>query len=381
VGPRVFLLDPGVIAMRRAEILTGDEKFAATVRRLRHEADQALKQQPLSVMEKPQIPPSGDKHDYMSLAPYWWPDSSKSDGLPYIRRDGEVNPERATFPDRKNLGKMISSVYALARAYYFTENEPYAEHAAAMLRVWFLNPSTRMNPNLNFGQAVKGHNQGRGAGLIETSGLRFIVDAIGLLQHSRAWTDGDMQAMKTWFDRYFEWLTTSHIGCDEALAKNNHGTWYDVQAVSIAFFLDKSDAALTILKAAGLKRIATQIEPDGRMPLELVRTKALGYTTMNTNAFLSLSMLGERVGVHLLSFTTVDGRNIRRAVNWVTPFWTGEREWTYPQIIPFDHADCAPLLVQAGLYFRDRSYLRAAESIPGMTDLIEETLFMYGDMQ
>ena len=52
--------------------------------------DLSLSDGPWSVMDKQHVPPSGDKHDYMSLGPYWWPDPDKPDGLPYIRRDGEV---------------------------------------------------------------------------------------------------------------------------------------------------------------------------------------------------------------------------------------------------------------------------------------------------
>ena len=33
------------------------------------------------------VAPSGDKHDYISVGTYWWPNPDTSDGLPYIRRD------------------------------------------------------------------------------------------------------------------------------------------------------------------------------------------------------------------------------------------------------------------------------------------------------
>ena len=59
------------------------------VKRLLRDSEKALDVKPQSVTDKEQVPPSGDKHDYMTQAPYWWPDPKKPNGLPYIRRDGE----------------------------------------------------------------------------------------------------------------------------------------------------------------------------------------------------------------------------------------------------------------------------------------------------
>lgn len=377
-GPRTFLLDPDVISKVRDAIHRGDETYTPALEQLRREAKRALKQKSVSVMDKEQTPPSGDKHDYMSLAPYWWPDPDKEDGLPYVRKDGERNPARNDVTDRTNLGIMTSFVYTLGLAYYFLGDGAYANHAAEMLRVWFLNPATRMNPNMKYGQAVKGLNDGRGAGLIETSDFRFVVDAIGLLEGSKEWTSADEQGMKLWFEEYFTWLTTSKNGKDEANAKNNHGTWYDVQTVSIAFFLGKGDAAKSVLSEAKTKRIASQIEPDGRMPLELGRTKALGYTTMNLNAFISLASLGDRVGTDLWSFKTDDGRCIKQAIDWVLPYWSREKPWTYQQIIPFDYAECYPILVQAGIHFGKHEYVEAAIKIDEVNVESDRARLLFG---
>lgn len=379
--PRTFLLDPDVISTVRDAIHRGDETYTVALKQLCREGERALKQKPVSVMDKEQMPPSGDKHDYMSLAPYWWPDPEKEDGLPYVRKDGERNPARNDVTDRTNLGIMTSFVHTLSLAYYFLGDGAYANHAAEMLREWFLNPATRMNPNVTYGQAVKGRNEGRGAGLIETSSFRFVVDAIGLLDGSMEWTSADEQGMKLWFEEYFTWLTTSKNGKDEGNAKNNHGTWYDVQTVSIAFFLGKDDAAKSILNEARTKRIASQIEPDGRMPLELGRTKALGYTTMNLNAFISLASLGERAGIDLWSFKTDDGRCIKQAIDWVLPYWSRAKPWTYPQIIPFDYAECYPILLQAGIHFKKPEYFEAAGKIHDVNAESDRSRLLYGSTE
>src|SRR3954468_7394630 len=211
---RVFALDADPRARAKARI-AGDLQPA--YEHLKSDADKALKAKPVSVMDKKLTPSSGDKHDYMSVAPYFWPDPTKPNGLPYIRKDGQVNPERTNNATDANASKeMMANVQTLTLAYYFSGNDAYADHAATLLRTWFLDPATRMNPNLNFGQAIPGVTPGRGIGIIDTVGLIGVVDSIGLLQSSKSWTDADQKGMVAWFDAYATWLQTSKNGKEEA---------------------------------------------------------------------------------------------------------------------------------------------------------------------
>ena len=163
---------------------------------LRRDADKALKAAPGSVMEKTKTPPGGDKHDYLSLAPYSWPDPSKPDGLPWINRDGEVNPESRTGTDHDALERMCSRVETLALAYHFTGQQPYAEKAATLLNVWFLDPATKMNPHLQYAQGVPGRNTGRGTGIIDSVALIRVTEAIGWLDGAPAWTPELQRGMR-----------------------------------------------------------------------------------------------------------------------------------------------------------------------------------------
>src|SRR5207247_1046274 len=179
----------------------GDQQFAPALAALRTRADRELNTQPLTIVHKPKAPPSGDKHDYVSMAPYFWPDPNKADGLPYIRRDGRVNPERERY-DAPLLRKMSQAVGTLSLAYYLTNDERYAVHAARYLRVWFLDVPTRMNPNLNYAQFIPGVTDGRGIGIIDTVSLLQVVDGIGMLRGSPAWTDADQAGLTAWFRDY-----------------------------------------------------------------------------------------------------------------------------------------------------------------------------------
>src|ERR1700744_4158067 len=278
--PRVFSDDTATLMASKAALAEGDKSLKAALERLLHEADRRLEQKAPSVMDKKQVPPSGDKHDYMSQAPYFWKDTNSPDGK-YVRRDGERNPEIRKNSDAANFGSVCSGVHTLGLAYFFTGEEKYAAKATELMRVWFLNPATRMNPNFKYCQGIPGETDGRPTGLIGARGLADLVEGIGLLAGSKSWTAQDQQGMTAWVGDYFQWLTTSKIGLGEDAASNNHGTFFDVQAVSLALFLDQTNFAKEKLLKAENRRIAAEIGPDGKMPRELARTLSFSYSLFN----------------------------------------------------------------------------------------------------
>ena len=358
--PGVFSLDAKYLQATRQRIQGGDTNFAQALAALKRDADRALRYAAVSVVDKKATPPSGDKHDYMSLAPYFWPNPNSSNGLPYIRHDGERNPEIGRISDHKNILEMPDKAQTLALEWYFSGDESYAAKAAELIRAWFLTPATRMNPNLDFAQAVPGVNTGRGTGLIESRALPKVVDAIGLLAGSKAWTEADQRGMERWFAEFLQWMRESKNGRAEAAAKNNHGTYYDLQVVSFALFLGRTDPAKEVLEGARQKRIAAQIEPDGSQPLELARTKAWSYSLGNLSGLMSLASLGENLGIDLWHFRTPDGRGIRQALDYLLPYALGRQKWPYKQLGGWSPAGFFPLLRQAAAKFPDAQYAELA---------------------
>jgi hypothetical protein len=362
--PRVFLIDARKLAATKQRIQSGDKAFDAALAKLEADARKALQQKPLSVTTKAVTPPSGDKHDYTSQAPYFWPDPKSPNGLPYIRRDGERNPEINKITDHQTLDQMGAAVRTLSLAFFFKGNEEYAGKAAILLRAWFLDPATRMNPNLEYAQFIPGVNTGRGIGLIETRGLADVVDAIGLLEGSKSWTAADQRGLENWYRTFLQWMQESRNGREENAATNNHGTYYDVQAATFALFLARNDLARQIVETAKQKRIALQIEPDGRQPLELARTKSWSYSNMNLDGLMWLARVAENVDVDLWNYQTKDGRSIRRALEYLCPFATGDQKWTYPELHGFDGKSLFPLMRRAAGHYQDEKFTLQQSKIP-----------------
>jgi hypothetical protein len=327
----------------------------------------------MSVMYKNVTPPSGDKHDYMSQAPYWWPDPSKPTGTPYIRRDGRRNPEIDRITDRENLERLSDAVSTLALAFYFTDREVHAYYAARLVRVWFLDRATRMNPHLQFAQGIPGVADGQSAGIIETRFLPTIIDGVTLLRGSSVWTPLDDVAFKTWIRAYLRWLLESGYGQEELARGNNQETWYDVQVVALALYTGQMDVARTRLLGAR-SEIGRQFEADGRQPRELARTRAWDYSIFNLTAFLHLAALGDRVGVDLWNHRTADGRGLRQGLEYLIPFATGEKRFPYEQITEFRRSDLHPVLRRAAVGWSEPRYRELAREIGGGTRRLELTL-------
>ena len=341
--------------------------YATAYQALQAEADKLLDVQPLSVMMKEKVPASGNKHDYMSQARYYWPDPTKPDGLPYVSRDGESNPELNKL-DRNRLGATAGRVTTLALAWYFSGEEKYAQKATELIRVWFFDKDTRMNPNLEYAQMIPGHNGGKGRcyGVLDSYSFVEMLDAVKLLEQSKSFTAKDSKQLQAWFGKLLNWILTSPQGQEESRQANNHSTAYDAQVIAIALYTGNLKVAREIINAVPAKRIFTQIEPDGRQPHELRRTLAFGYSQYNLTHLLDIFCMAEKIGIRIDNATSPDGRNFYRAMDFLAQY-TGKdvKEWPYQQISEWDYKqqEFCKDLYRAGLLNPARKdYLRLSKA-------------------
>lgn len=362
-APSTLLLHGEVLLKNKQAIINQEVEKLKALKNIKAKADQIVKEGKLySVMNKKRVPPSGDKHDYMSQAPYWWADTTKSDGLPYIRRDGERNPEYYDISDSEEMDYIIDDTEILALAFYFTKDERYAAHAARLLKTWFLDPATLQNPNLNFGQGIPGINTGRGIGIIETRSFPRLIDATILLQESKNWSKEDHKSLKNWFAAYLSWLTESPLGKDEADEHNNHGTYYDVQIMAYALFTDQPELVKKQIEVAK-SRIKSQMKPDGSQPFELERTVSWGYTNMNLAGFFKIARLAENVKVNLWNYETTDGKGLQKSLQWLIPYLKNEKVWEFKQIKEKEYNDTFWLLKMASVKYANPTYEVLARKI------------------
>lgn len=315
---------------------------------LQREADKALKAPLMSVTDKGLMPPGGSKHDYLSLSAYWWPDAAAPGGLPWVRRDGQINPaSKNNDSDGVRLAAFTARVQTLTLAWYFSGDDRYASRAIALIRRWFTDPATRMNPNLNYAQGVPGRADGRRSGVLDGRYLATrIVDSLLILRRAPGWRQEDEQQMQQWMSDYLHWLQTSRLGKSEARAENNHGSWYNAQVAGIAWYLGRPEVISLMLEQAQ-KRMNDQFAVDGSQPKELARTRSFHYSWFNLQALTALATVARHSGAgDLWHYRTPQQASLLTALDFMAPYSDSGKTWPYPSL---DHLGVRliPLLSQA----------------------------------
>ena len=352
-GPATVLDDPMTLVRVKQQLAAGKGPQDALAS-LKAAAVRELDFSPVSVMEKPEAGPSKDKHDYVSYAPYFWPNPETESGLPFVRKDGYRNTDQTSNGDAGRYEPVLATIHTLGLAYWYTGDKKYAEHAAKLARTWFIDPATRMNPNFQYAQAVRGVNDGRGTGLIENRGLVAALDGLTLISHSGAWSVADQKAMHEWVASFDTWMTTSKEGQDEKGAKNNHGSWYAVQESGLYLWLGEKEKAREVFEGAK-ERIEKQIEPGGREPLEVVRTDGFGYSVFNVQALSTLAGLAKRDDVDLWNYQQ-EGRGLKAAIDHLLPFASGEEKWKENQHKAITPGGMIPVAIAASVAYHDPNY-------------------------
>ena len=323
-GSRLRFLDLERLRIARQRLRDGRSPLIDSIDALRRETKRARQLGPLSVVDgKPVVAPSGDPHDFVSIPSYHWPNPDTLDGLPWVFVDGKKNPQVRRFDSRK-LFWLIANVEILTLSAWYLEDPSASERAALLLRTWFLDPKTCMNPHLAYAQLEPGRERGHSMGIIDFQRSYLLLDLVQLLRiQGDTITNQDLDGMRRWFSSLLNWLTTADAGSEECSRRNNHGTWYDVQVVAYSLFLGDLDGAANWLRSRTLPRMDCQITASGEQPLEAQRVTALQYCVFNLFGLCVLAEFGRHVNVDVWNHVGAGGQTIRSALDWLLPSLTG----------------------------------------------------------
>ena len=363
----LLLIQPSRLAELKAA--KPDSPAAKRLTQLLAEADAAMELPTITITENPNLQASGDPHDYFSTAPYYWPNPNTPDGMPYIRKDGERNPDRAKLSDEEPMLQMLRAAEVLAIAYHITGHEKYASSAARLLRGFFLDPKTRMNPNLNHSQGVPGGVAGRSYGVIDTLLFIKLPDILTLLDSSTAWTSKDREGFSTWCSEFADWLCNNPLAVEEKAALNNHGVTYDLQLAAVLLAAGKEDKARDILKTSLPSRMDSQIKPDGSQPEELARTTSWNYSCFNLRYLAKAAAMARTLDIDLWHHVAPDGSgSLRAAMLYLVPYLKDPQLWKSPQIKKLDPSEARSWLGSGAAVYPDTAIQQAAESFAPLED-------------
>jgi hypothetical protein len=358
-GPSV-ILDSQQTGKIRAALAAGGA-FTAACNIMRQNADAALKAGPWSVTYHRPPNVQAGPNDYYSEGPYWWP-NPKNPGGPYIRKDGQRNPERF-MANHNDLGSLCTAVLALGMGATLLGDRRCAQRVSLVLSVWCIDPKTRMNPSLEFGQAVRGVNTGRGTGIIDTVSLIHAAEGVAMLAAEDLLEAPVRDGVERWFADYLKWMTTSPKGLDEKKSGNNHATWWTAQAAAYASLVGDAGTRQMAWDHYRNYLVPTEIQPDGSCPREEARTNSLSYSAYNLDAFSTLCRIADANGVRLWDYRTSRGIGVAKAFDYLLPYVLHPDTWKKQEISPFN-AEGIVFPGLAGVGLRNTALLDGYRSLP-----------------
>jgi hypothetical protein len=360
----LLVVSIGCATHRAKDIEAGGIDFTQLERsRVIPAADQFLKEEPVTVTASHSERSAGGIHDFFSEADYWWPDP-RSATMPYIQRDGMTNPENFV-EHRHAMVRMSIQVATLTSAYRITGDRKYANHAIKHLKAWFVDEATRMNPNLQYAQAIKGITTGRGIGVIDTVHLIEPARSAQILAEAGLLKGEDLLAIKKWFADYLTWLTTSKNGTDEMKAENNHGTCWVMQVAAFASLVEDEQKLAMCRDRYREVLLPKQMASDGSFPRELKRTKPYGYSLFNADAMATVCWILSKPEDDLWKYATPDGKSMHKGIEFIYPYIADKSKWpNKADVMFFEYWPVrSPVLLFGGLAYEEKKYLDTWKSL------------------
>jgi hypothetical protein len=315
-----------------------------------------VSQTPQTITAFPTKRSAGGLHDFYSQADYFWPNPKDLTG-PYVNRDGQSNPDNFD-EHRKVMVRLSIQMPTLTAAWLLTGDNRYGKRACDHLRAWFVTPGTRMNPNLQFAQAVQGVSTGRSYGIIDSLHLVEVARAASFL------TDGlmnaqDLNAVKGWFQSYLDWLNSSDPGKTERDAKNNHAMCWALQAAEYARLAGNEASRKEVYRRYREIMLPDQMAEDGSFPRELARTKPYSYSIFNFDIMAGLCQSLRGLPPDPPEFELADGRGLSKAAEFIYPYLKDKSAWKWAKDV--EHFDALPVrspgLLFSGIAFHQQKYI------------------------
>ncbi|KDN41150.1 chondroitin AC/alginate lyase [Tilletiaria anomala UBC 951] len=251
---------------------------------------------------------------------------------PYKRKDGKVNPDTKMLNNTKDVVSMAQSVLWNGVAFGLTNDTSYSQRATSLIYNWFLNPQTAVNPNLNYGQVIRGPGQQLGdfTGILDWRMILKVVNAIVIMRakSAQAWNAVIASSMNQWASNYLDWLAKSSQGKGVAKASNNHATFFYNQLIALYILVGDIQSAQQAANAYFTGAFMSQIDEDGEQPYEATRTRPFHYRCFNVEGMIANAKLADNLALNMWSATTSKGATIQSAVDYLMTLDPGDENIT-----------------------------------------------------
>ncbi|KIJ68290.1 hypothetical protein HYDPIDRAFT_24584 [Hydnomerulius pinastri MD-312] len=241
---------------------------------------------------------------------------------PYVVRDGQVNPDTRDLRGSSAIVEASDSIFFNAISFALTGMSDYEQNAVTAIDTFFLTTATKMRPNMNFGQVVRGPGtkgqEGTFTGVLDLRGIVKIVNAVLILRskNSTDWTYKRDHEMVLWMEQYVNWLETTSIAKTAASRPNNHGSFFASQSAAAHILIGDNSGAKKALDDYFKGTFKDQIAKSGEQPFEAVRTRPYHYRCFNLEAMITNAKIGDQLGMSYWNTESKYGGTIQTALDY-----------------------------------------------------------------
>lgn len=253
---------------------------------------------------------------YISLSAYFWPDTTKQDGTPYVRKS-IINFDKYKYSDRKYIDDIIFNIKYLTLAYLLSQKEVYAIKSIEFINKFFIDNQTGMTPSLDYsGIKILSNSKFAKSGcIVDTNSFWVLGDLIEIISNSSQWDSQKSSDMMLWFKRFGDWFLHSKYGVKSKDKINNWLTSYYVQLLSYLHYSQQKEFCKQIFENNFEKILTTQIDAYGNQLNEQCRDYPIHYSNYNLHLLTRLALIGKKYDINIWSYQDFLGKgSIYRAM-------------------------------------------------------------------
>ena len=196
-----------------------------------------------------------------------------------------MNPARFV-ANQTALNAMCDAVFTLGAASFLLDNAGLRQARRPLIHTWFLNPKTRMNPDLDYAQSVPGVNNGRGAGVVDGRVFVRAIQGMEFLAQTGDWDAKDQAAVHKWFEEYLHWLTHQQERHRREEERQQSRFVVGRPGGRRGQFRGNKPRRSNGLQFYRDHLLPRQIMPDGSAPREEMRARSLRLSSFNSGGVL-----------------------------------------------------------------------------------------------
>ncbi|MCF6324800.1 MAG: alginate lyase family protein [Gammaproteobacteria bacterium] len=353
--PNMYLNQAEIDAIKE-KVVTEEEPWASAHSKVMDAANAALTQSPLSVTYEGRT----SRQYYTENPRCGW---VEVDGNLPDCRVGALNSaqDRGDYLSAIALGNAVRD---LGLGYVFTGEAKYANKAIELIRVWSVDPETRMAAD---------DTAMRIELFITLPGYFYGADLIWNYDGEGGWVGSEKESFRAWVKKIADLTRTQQISAiissnGTSTNVNNFANWRNVLIASAGSLLD-DQGLLDYVESAWKYLVSVQMtrassDRPGLMIQEVERSQGLDYSLYAINAMIQGAEIMRHHGVNLYDYEAAGERSLKLALSFMAPFAIDPESWVeppynYEQSVLISQDDNMALFELAYSYYQDPIYLEA----------------------